>query len=41
MLYIKHLQIDGFRGFATTSTLLDFATPAVMFHGDNHQGKAV
>jgi len=40
MLYIKHLQIDGFRGFATTSTLLDFATPAVMFHGDNHQGKS-
>jgi len=40
MLKLKHLQLEGFRGFPMNSGLIEFSTPAVLFYGDNHQGKS-
>ena len=40
MLHLKHLQVEGFRGFPKKSNVLEFTTPAVLFCGDNHQGKS-
>lgn len=40
MLQLKHLQVEGFRGFPEKSDVFEFTTPAVLFYGDNHQGKS-
>jgi len=40
MLHLKHLQIEGFRGFPKKIDAIEFATPAVLLYGDNHQGKS-
>ena len=40
MLYLKHLRVEGFRGFPKKSDDFEFITPAVLLHGDNHQGKS-
>jgi DNA repair exonuclease SbcCD ATPase subunit len=40
MLQLKHLRVEGFRGFPKKSDDFEFTTPAVLLHGDNHQGKS-
>jgi exonuclease SbcC len=40
MLHLKHLRMEGFRGFPTKSNVVEFTTPAVLIYGDNHQGKS-
>ena len=40
MLHLKHLRVEGFRGFPKKSDDFEFTTPAVLLHGDNHQGKS-
>ena len=40
MLHLQHLRVEGFRGFPKKSNDFEFTTPAVLLHGDNHQGKS-
>ncbi|MQY55633.1 MAG: AAA family ATPase [Dehalococcoidia bacterium] len=40
MLHLKHLEVEGFRGFPKKSDPFEFTAPAVLLHGGNHQGKS-
>ena len=40
MLTIDKLEVEGFRGFPKKSGEIIFSSPAVLFFGDNHQGKS-